>query len=240
MALTRKEEQELILKWKAMGAPTKGPEFEALIDSFIPLVMKKGSGYINTSNLPKAVLRAKLIVLLNDALRTWDPNMGAQPNTHIVRNYIPQVGRYIRKYTNMGRIPDDRSQMIGTYKNRLQTLHDELGREPTAEEMADDMSVDINQIHFLNKELVNDLVGQDYLTEMSHSNKFRINDKVHYLYFELNPEEKLVLEHIYGMYGKPQLGRDTKKISQKTGIPEKRIYKIRQRIADRLEGVLKS
>lgn len=239
MADDRSKERDLILKWQAEGAPKNSMDFVNLAEGFRPLVMKYGRKYIANSNLPQVALEGELMNILYDALRKYDPSRGTLPSTHIIGNYIPQVGRYIRKYQNVARAPDDRSQLIGTFKNRVDTLRSELGREPAAHEIADDMGIPMSQVEFLRKEIRNDLIGTDYMADMTFSNQYGLMDKIDFLYYELPREEQIVLEYTYGLHGQPKLGDNAQEISNKSGIPLRRVYTLKNSIADKVETLMK-
>lgn len=233
----QRDEFDLWKQWQNTG---DNQALNGLVTSFTPIAEFSVNKYKN-SNIPQAALRAEAKRLLMDGLKTYSPAMGTQLNTHLM-NYQKGMYRYVTSYNNVMRIPEHRAQKIGTYIRAKDYLEEQLGRPPSALEVAEETHIPLNDVTKLERELVKDLVADqaESLSAMYSplaANDQELADTLDFLYYELNPEEKLVYEYMYGQYGKPKIER-TADIATKLKWPEYKVQNIKRAMANKLKVFL--
>lgn len=184
--------------------------FEPLYNSFEPLIMKAAQRNMFGSPLPKAAHKALAAQSFLDATRTWNAAKGSF-NTHVVNTVFNKGKRLNLKYQNVGYIPEGRATKYQSFQTALHLLRDDLGREPSAHELADEMALPVAEIERLQKE-----VRKSYLADEQIQMKgpaFAQSDKVvraaHDFMYQLIPAHQVVLEYALGMNGKPSLTKST-------------------------------
>ena len=126
---------DLILQYQKN--PTKQLE-DQLLDlnkNYIRANINKWSGII-----PEVVLQAYGKQYALDAFKSYDPNKGASINTHLY-NHISKLSRHIYDNQNTIKLPEQQTQMIGKVNAARDLLTDQLGYEPSIDEIADHLSL---------------------------------------------------------------------------------------------------
>lgn len=221
--------------WQRWSQDQNGPDFKFLLDSFRPLMYAQGRRYLQTAQLPRSAVEADLVQHFHRALQTYDPNKGAQLNTHIW-NHLQHTGRFLRTYTNIGKIPEPRARQIGTFQSRSAILEGNLGRLPTTVELADDMAISQKEVALLRKELRRDILVDEPtagLAEIAQETP-RALEQLQFMHMELNPEQQLIMEHTYGMYGRGSVDNNETLASILSMTPQK-VRAIKRQIAKRYE-----
>lgn len=199
--------------------------FVPLYNSFKPLIFKAAQKNMFGSPIPQAAHIAYAAQSFLDATRTWDQSKGAF-NTHAFNTVFEKGKRLNLKYQNIGYIPESRATKYQFYNTTLHLLREELGREPSTLEIADEMSLPASEVERLRKEVRQDLVMNENLPNLGNayaqSNKaIQIAQDIQY---SLIPKHALVLEHALGLNGHPALikkngGADVNAISKAAKIP---------------------
>jgi len=192
------------------------------------------------SNIPQPVHKIWAAQSFYDSLKTFDPTMGASLKTHVWNSVQNKAKRLNYKYQDLGTKPEPRAAMVGLYQNETSNLTQELGRDPTAAELADRMGVGIQDVEKIRKEVRKDLafdhgVGEDITFEQSTD-----EEMLNFLYYELGNEERLVYEHIFGRGGrqrslKPNGRVNFDKIAKETGFSTSKIRQIAKKIGAKLQ-----
>lgn len=199
--------------WKG-GDVTK---LQPLIDRFKPAVEKWVAQH-PSPNVPPVTLRTTAKVNLMNALKTYDPNRGANLNTHITWG-LKKGLRVLQKHTNIARIPEPRANLIGDYQRAKASLEDKFGRPPSLDELRDYFAADTmldpgrkkkfsrKVLSRLETELRHDRpmsgIEENFSEdEEASSGEVLSRDLV---YQGLSGQDKLVFEHAFGFGGKSQL-----------------------------------
>lgn len=231
-----KEQRDAELQaWERWSQDKNPQDFKFLLDSFRPLMYSHGRRYLQTTQLPRSAVEADMIQHFHRALETYDPAKGAQMNTHIW-NHLQHTGRFLRTYTNIGKIPEPRARQIGRFQAREEVMRENLGRLPTTIEMSDAMNIAPQEIELLRKEL-----RRDILTEEAHEGVVGVAqetpkalEQIQFLHMELSPEQQLVLEHTYGMYGRPSVDNN-EDLARILNMTPQKIRALKRQIARRYE-----
>lgn len=225
---TKAREFDLWKQWKQDRDPMK---LGNLLDSFAPAihgVVRK----FETVPLPPSTISAEAKRQAVNAFETYNPKAGAGLGTH-VHNYLQKVNRFVYEHQNVGRIPEHRITQIGTFKAVKEELRQKLGREPSAQELADDLAWSLPEIERMERELRRE-VPETALQDIEFT--FNVTNDAQrilsYIYYELSPKEKLVFEHLTGWAGKPKLTED--EIALRVGLSRDRVKKYKAQIAAKI------
>jgi DNA-directed RNA polymerase specialized sigma subunit len=206
---TKQLEQDLYQKWKK----TQDPEhFQGLYGSMKNLLYDAAKKASYGSNLPESAHRIWAAQNFFDALRTFDPKSGASLQTHVYNAVHQKAKRLNYMYQNLGYIPEPRAAQVGLYQTEYMNLRDNLGREPTPNEMADRLSWNIKDVVNIQKEIQKDLGLGEGTEEQVFFESSSDEELLEYIYQDLAPEEQLVYDYIFGKHGKPRLVKANNKI----------------------------
>jgi len=128
-----RQDQDLTLwrEWKQTGRADK---LEALLNRLQPLIYRETSKW--QSAVPGPALEAKARLLAAEALKTYDPNRGASIGTHVTSR-LRKLSRSVYPYQNVARLPENKQLLYNTFMVANNELLDDLGRDPTVDELAD-------------------------------------------------------------------------------------------------------
>ena len=223
----RAKELELL---KAFKKDPGQHTFMPLYTSFKPLVLKAASKNMFGSPIPQAAHMAYAAQSFLDAIRTHDASKGSFQN-HMYNTVFEKGKRLNLKYQNIGYIPESRATKYQAFQSASYLLKEQLGREPSTLELADELAMPPVDIERLRKEMKQDLILREDIPNIGPS--FAQSDKTRQiamdLQYSLIPKHRVVLEHALGLNGiKPLLkksgGPDVQAISRATklSVPEVR------------------
>jgi len=207
---TRKaDELTLYHEWKQTQSPKA---YHELYTSMKPLIYDAAKKASNGSNVPESAHQIWAAQNFYDALRTYKPTMGTALNTHVYNAVHQKAKRLNYLYQNLGHIPEPRAMQIGLYQNIHENMRSDLGREPSAAEVADKLSWGVKDVVNIQKELQKEM-AMDLGAEEHGVFESSVDDEIlDYIYYELNPEEQLVYSYVFGKHGKPRMVKANKKV----------------------------
>lgn len=240
----RQNEMEAWQRWRE--APNVD-DFSYLLNSHAPLINSVTNRYVASSNLPRAAVKGQVMRRYVNAVETFDPTRGAQLSTHVTNNLGQRMGRYIQRYANIGRIPDDRSWLIGTLKQREAELTEMHGRPPSDAELADDVLISMpdlsalrqktvtpKMVGTLRRELRSDFLAESAGHEGSLPGNSLVEQQAAFLHGSLNPEQQLILEHTFSGFGKPVI-EDPMRLAQTLNMSPQKVRGLKKQIEKKLE-----
>lgn len=213
-------------------------DFKFLLDSYTPFMNYMGQRHIQAAKtggtVPVSTIKADMIQNFHRGLETFDPDKG-QLNTHI-GNHLRHTGRFVRTYSNIGKMPDPRSRMVWQYKDRETVLTERLGRPPSSIEMADDLGISQKEIELLRTEIRKDIIVDPTTSGLGSiaPESPKAMEQLNFLHMELNPEQQNVLEYTYGLYGR-QAVDNNEDLARVLGISPQKVRAIKRQIARRYE-----
>ena len=222
MTSKRAKEHDMLASFK--HSPSQDT-FMPLYTSMKPLIATAASRNSRGSSIPQSAHMAYAAQNFLDAVKTYDPGKGSF-RTHAYNTVFEKGKRLNLKYQNIGYIPEHRSTKYQVYQTALHLLKEELGREPSTVEIADECHMPVTEIERLRSEVKRDLLAQEHI--VSKGLGFAQTDKAMQVAYDvhgsLEPKHQVILEHTVGMYGKkpmlkPSGASDIKGISKVTGIP---------------------
>ena len=199
MSMITRQQQDLEAwkKWKASGS-TK--DLADLLERLEPLIQREVQKW--GSVVPPAALSSKARLLAADALKKYNPNMGAAVGTHVA-SQIRKLSRHVYPYQNVARLPENKQLNYNTFQVAQNKLVDNLGREPTSDELSDELGWTPKKTGDFQKAF-----GlQEYVeSEGAYFDDGQSPDMmVDFYHHGLSSQDKLLFEDITGYMGKPSL-----------------------------------
>lgn len=206
---SKSEELKLFHEWKQTQS---SKAFQKLYSSMKPLIYDAAKKAAYGSNIPESAHQIWAAQNFYDALRTYKPTMGTALNTHVYNAVHQKAKRLNYLYQNIGHIPEPRAMQIGLYQNIHENLRANLGREPSAAEIADKLHWGLKDVANIQKELQKEM-AMDLGAEEQGVFESSVDEEIlEYIYYELNPEEQLVYSYVFGKYGKPRMVKPNNKV----------------------------
>jgi RNA polymerase sigma-B factor len=118
---------------------------EELIESYLPLAKQLARRFRDRAE-PLADLTQVAYVGLVAAVDRWDPERGTAFSSFAVPTILGELRRYFRDNTWMVRPPRDLQELWLNICRARDELWQELGREPSVQDVADSLGVTIEQV----------------------------------------------------------------------------------------------
>jgi DNA-directed RNA polymerase sigma subunit (sigma70/sigma32) len=142
------------------------------------------------------------------------------------------------EYQNVGKIPENRGIAISRFQNIKSNLTEDLGREPTVLELADNLMWSPAEVERMQTELRSDILIQQGKDEAFFDTTFnptdRTKDIVQFIYYQSDPEEKKVLEYSFGLGGNPILTSDSD-VAIRMGATPEHVREIKNKLSTEIK-----
>lgn len=195
MESRQQKDLELWRQWKTTG---RADVLALLLTRLQPLVHREVGKWQST--VPPAALESKGRHLVVEALKTYDPNRGAAIGTHITSR-LRKLSRHVYPYQNVARLPENKQLLYNTFTVAQSQLVDELGRDPTTSELADNLMWTQKKVTDFQRSFGRrELVESEGVTLEDGQERSMLTD---FYYHGLPPDDKKLFEDITGYGGKP-------------------------------------
>ena len=213
-------------KWKTSGSRE---DLGTLFNRMEPVIQKEVSRWASGPVArPVLNLEAKKISL--NAFKNFDPNK-ARLNTHLTNN-LKGLSRIVYTHTNPARMPEHQVLKLSTFTSSKQALEEQLGREPTSQEISEELAWSPGEVERYQGQL-----RTGYSTSQPLPPGFdRFDaDKVFldFVYNDLVDQDKAVFEHTTGYGGKRILSAS--ELMKKTKMTQGQISHSKRRIRKMVE-----
>jgi DNA-directed RNA polymerase specialized sigma subunit len=197
METRQQKDLELWREWKR----TKNPDtLDKLLDRLQPLIYREVSKW--QGSMPVVALESKGRMLAAEALDSYDPTRQAAIGTHVTSR-LRKLSRHVYPYQNVARLPENKQLLYNTFSVAQNKLYDEHGREPTAEEMADELSWSPKKVRDFSRSFGRrELVESEGAFMDSDDSPSVLTD---FFYHGLMPDDKKLFEDITGYGGSKPL-----------------------------------
>ncbi len=222
---------EKIIDWQKSRDPKL---FSELVIQYQPVINSVVNKYRSVGVSP-ATLRAQATTQLIKAFKSYDPNRGTQPTTH-VWNQMQKVQRVATESLTSGHMPEYRNIKRSTFVTVRDNLQDRLGYEPSTQDMAEELKWSQNEVARMNAELGGEVTASKaefdfYGTSTQSESRDRL--LMDYLYHDLTGRDKTIFEYSLGVGGRPRLSN--KQIAQKLNTNEMAIHRAKKSMAEKLK-----
>lgn len=224
--------------WKADPTPDNLGKVVDDLESVIVREVYKYSG-------PSELLHAKAKEIVIEAIQSYDPSQGTQLSTWVTTQ-LQQLNRYgqqVRPVYN----PEVSAREAAELNTIVQRMTDELGREPTIEEIADEAGMTPAKVQRLQSQVVA-TVSEGQLYEDPETGMTNLpavdmpsllGEAADVVYPTLDPIDKQIFDYSTGRYGGPPLSKQeiAEKLGMTTSAVSQRAKSIAQRILEMQKNV---
>ncbi|MHA2333765.1 MAG: hypothetical protein ACXAEU_17195 [Candidatus Hodarchaeales archaeon] len=217
-------------QWKNNGK--KEEDMETLLKQMDPLIRKATNVYSGKVNLPPSAIRAEFQIQAIKAFDKYKPEKGAALGTYLTWQ-LKQGKRFITSYQNLGRIPETRVYKITEFNNEKDKLADEIGREPSALELADRLKWPMSQVSAMELELRKEVPSSTVAGDLTGTKPSKEAEVMRLLQYDLGNEERIVYEYLIGINGKQQLSPG--QIAKKLKMTPSKVSRIKTKIGNKAE-----
>jgi DNA-directed RNA polymerase specialized sigma subunit len=208
---TQADEVLMWQEWKKSGyRPDKLEPLHASMERIIHSAVHRYRGV----DIPPQLIRADAERIFIEALKDYDPKKGAKLSTHVTNRLQQRLDRFVKNHQNLARVVESRAQNWSTYQASRSGLQDQLGRDPTKQELAVEMTRRLKGTSKKKNKVTaaeagrymaedrRDLVqtGLDQNAFLNAPTQDRMVLRM--VEEELTPEEKAVYERMFGLNGK--------------------------------------
>lgn len=221
--------------WKDWRDSKEDPDkLRPLMNQFRGMIRQSSNRWMGI-DMPPAVIQAEHNKQFLRALRTYDPDkgkLGTWVGSHLKK--APQ--RFLTTYQNPARIVETRTgAKRGLFDSAKATLDDQLGREPTSQEVSEYLAWPLAEVERAQSEgraawySSSAPFGLDPATNMPS----RATEIARFIKVDLTPEETLVWEYTTGEGGKPQLKPG--EIATRLGMSPSKVSRLRNSITEKIK-----
>lgn len=223
--------------WKQYKASPTPQNREALLKRFDGVIQSQVNKW--SGNMPRDVLLTKAKTLAAKAFDTYNPNAGAALATHLTNSLMP-LSRLVYTYQNTARMPENITIQMNTYNQAVSHLTAVNGREPTTDELHDELGWSSSQISRVRDYNRRDLLesGQAVNGDFYAGGSNDDDDDIILggIYMELSPEEKTLFEYITGWNGKPKLSNP--EIIKRTGMTQAQLSYKKTLLTNKINSIM--
>jgi len=213
--------------WKRYRSGDKAAANQ-ILTAVDPHIKQRVALYKGRVAVPHYAIEGHAKDLVLHALDTFDPKAGTQVTTHIV-NHLQRVSRYVNQNKNVARIPEHRALRVGAFESARAQLAAVMGREPTPEELADDLGWSRQEVQTMTASVGARTLSASAMPdtlEGDFSNRQR--ETMSFVRHGLLPNEREAFDRMFGFNGRqPQHMND---VSKATGLSVDYLYRLRRRI----------
>lgn len=200
-----------------------------LIAKYRPIIANSASRF-RSAPIPVAAVQAAGINILIEAVGSFSPGHGTTFRTHL-GNMLKGLNRYVNTNKAVARIPESiQSKLVDVLPVQAE-LRRGLGREPSAEEIADKVSIHQDTIaKMISSTQRKEVSYHSMVEDLSAKNQTRLNETLAFLRSTLMQEDKEILDELT----KPGT-MTVAQISQKLKVSESRVRYMQTRLSTVLQ-----
>lgn len=219
-----------IAAWKQWNNTGAKEDLGVLFGRVEPIIHKEVSRWA-TGPVARPVLTLEAKKLSLNAFRNFDPNK-ARLSTHLTNN-LKGLSRIVYTHNNPARMPEHQVLKLNTFLGAKNSLEEQLGREPTTLELAEDLAWSNGEVSRYAGQL-----RTGYSTSQPQPPGFNKYDAekafLDFVYNDLVDQDKIVFEHTTGYGGKRALS--AKELMDKTKMTQGQISHSKRRIRRMVEA----
>lgn len=212
--------------WKDAPEHEKPEHLKPLLASYAPTFRQKEQQW-KPPAIPSSAFNAVLQGHFIKALETWDPGKAAL-STHF-ETLSKKALRFVGKHQNIGYIPEGQTQHIGKIQRARDVLKEDLGRDPTADEIGDHLGMPPKKVTTIMTAMKKDLPSSLWETDPVAQSSSREQQVLGLLRYDLTSDEQTVFDHIYGLNGKQKI-EETGHLARVLGKNQSQISRLKSGI----------
>lgn len=202
---------------------------EELLKKHDKLIRSTAAQY--ATHVPLAPVLAQAYKLASKAADTYDPKSGNQFSTHLV-NSLQKLSRISTTYGGMLRLPENKQFALKKLNDAEEELRADLGRVPTASELSQFTGMHEKKVVKILKSKQKE-VNLANLMVMPTFVDSENDEWIQFVYHDLPPTDKLIMEYSTGMSGRPVLSKEdiAKKVNLSYATVCQRLRLIQEKLA---------
>lgn len=217
--------------WSAYNRSPNKNTLQPLLNNFKGTIQKSVSKW-GGGNVSPIVLDIKAKKIAIDAFKSFNPAK-SKLNTHLT-NHLKGLSRPVYE-TQVARMPEARTLKVGTYITANEELTSQLGRIPTARELADNLKWNIKEVQRFRRELRSQFSTDPDKPVPPGFETFNSEiGELDFIYHDLNDQDRQVFEGTTGYMGSPVMSG--KELMRKTGLTSGQISHSKRRIKAKVLG----
>lgn len=221
--------------WEKYNKTKFKPDRDALLKRMDPLIQVSVNKWAGP--VPRDVLVNEAKILAMKSFDTYDPNRGVKLSTHVTNNLAP-ISRVVYTHQNVARLPENILLRTHAYQTALEHITATKGREPTTDELHEELGWSVPEIARIGTQIRKDLVesvgGLDDTFYPSHEQDAM--EIMIAVYMSLNPSEKKLFEYTTGFNGHPILKNAA--IMRRLGITQSQLSYRKTLLKNKVDGLL--
>lgn len=217
-------------KW--VESPTK-ENMQGIVKSVDRLIGSEVMRYQGT--LKPSVLKSYAKKYVADAVRNYNPDSGAHISTHII-NSLKRLHRLNYKNVQGLKSSENVQSKINTYLNTSNLLGDQLGRDPTPDEIAKEMGTTTRFVKRLKNSLKHEQGDDMAFNPAPHYEYDPEREALDLVYHDAPDTHKKIIEFKTGYNGFPILPNT--EIAKKLNLSTVRVSQIAGSIGGKLKKFL--
>lgn len=214
--------------WDQWNKTKSKEDLSSLFTRINPLIEKE-VGRWSGGAVATPVLRIEAKKLALGAFNSFDPNK-SKLGTHVTNN-LKGLSRQVYTYANAARLPEHRMIKAKTYVTVQEDLTNKLGRIPTAEELAQNLSWSKKEVGRMRND-IRSSYGEGAPTPPGFDSTFDGAEDLDFIYHDLNDQDKVVFEHTTGYSGAAILSGAS--MQKQTGLTQGQISHSKRRIRSKV------
>jgi hypothetical protein len=221
---------ELWREWKK--SPTDA-NMQNLLRQLNPLIQRSVNQWAGTLARPLLELEAK--TLAAEAIKSFDPKRGAKLGTHVT-NRLQKLSRINYTYQNVARAPEYQALQFHTYNLAESALKDSLGRDPTFDELSDELGWSSSQLRNFQRGMRKEFVESGEVPPFFDTPSGE-DGLIDFVYNDLSPLQKQIFEHTTGYGGAKTMNNP--QLMRKLKLSQGQLSYRKKQLVDKIENVMK-
>lgn len=193
----KSKDMELWRAWRTSRSPQ---DLQRLLTQMNPIIQREVGKWCN--GMSRSLLEMEGKRLAVEAFEKYDPNAGTALSTYLTTR-LQKISRLAYAHQNAARLPETKALLFHAYNSANNELRDTLGREPTHDELSDQLGWSKKKL----TEFQRQAGRREYIESEEHPDiDDTANDHlVDFIYHDLNPLQKKIFEYSTGYGGAPIL-----------------------------------
>ena len=216
--------------WKQWNKSKSTSDLSKLLHQVNPLIYTVAQQY--AGNIAPAILEAEAKIQAVRAFNTYNPNKGTKLSTHLM-NQLKKTSRFAYKHQEIYTVPEDRRIKYHTFNSVKSHLKDKYDRDPTIEELADSLKWSNSEVKRYHNEDIKELSDSQPIATDSGFYKHQTDPITSYIYNDLAPDEKVLMESITGLNGKSPLSN--KEVMRKLNMTQGQFSYAKRKLVNKLK-----
>lgn len=206
-------EPEYAEAWEGYVKQPNPANASKILQAVTPVMNNAFRTYARTDT-PGPAIRAHAKRIVLDALPRYDPDR-AKLQTHLLVQ-LQGLQRYAARSGQVIRLPERVALDAYHLHNGSRELADRLGREPSDQELSDHLGMSLKRMAHVRQAKPPAIESHYDPTQNEWGSRTQAPGVVqsdreenwrNFVYHDLHPTDQLIMEHVLGMNGKPQLAK---------------------------------